>query len=73
VRSTGVPSEERIKVFRLAWDIIGSELLPNLAGFVFAERFTGELYDPVLDRGVKCDYSVQRPRTSFTRSSADRG
>jgi 4-hydroxyphenylacetate 3-monooxygenase len=24
-RSTGVPSEERIKVFRLAWDIIGSE------------------------------------------------
>ena len=25
VRSTGVPSEERIKLFRLAWDMIGSE------------------------------------------------
>ncbi len=25
VRSTGVPSEERIKLFRLAWDLIGSE------------------------------------------------
>jgi 4-hydroxyphenylacetate 3-monooxygenase len=25
VRSTGVPSEERIKLFRLAWDLVGSE------------------------------------------------
>jgi 4-hydroxyphenylacetate 3-monooxygenase len=25
VRSTGVPSEDRIKLFRLAWDIVGSE------------------------------------------------
>jgi 4-hydroxyphenylacetate 3-monooxygenase len=25
VRSTGVPSEERIKLFRLAWDLVGTE------------------------------------------------
>src|SRR4030095_9772598 len=25
VRSTGVPSEERIKLFKLAWDLVGSE------------------------------------------------
>jgi len=25
IRSTGVPSEERIKLFKLAWDLVGSE------------------------------------------------
>jgi 4-hydroxyphenylacetate 3-monooxygenase len=25
VRSTGVPAEERIKLLRLAWDLVGSE------------------------------------------------